>query len=81
MDAPQLLFTAGRIGKLTLKNRLVMAPMVRNYADERGCMTPRYLAHVQRIARGGVGAIILEASSVCHDGRGFPISWDCMMTV
>ncbi len=71
MDAPQLLFTTGRIGRLTLKNRLVMAPMVRNYADEHGRMTPRYLAHLQCIARGGVGTMILEASFVDLDGRGF----------
>jgi 2,4-dienoyl-CoA reductase-like NADH-dependent reductase (Old Yellow Enzyme family)/thioredoxin reductase len=66
-----LLFSPGRIGRLTLKNRLLMAPMVRNYADERGQMTSRYLAHLERIARGGVGAIILEASFVSPEGRGF----------
>jgi len=71
MDTPLLLFSTGKIGRLTLKNRLLMAPMVRNYADERGHMTPRYLAHLQRIACGGVGAMILEASYVSRDGRGF----------
>ncbi len=71
MDSPQLLFSTGKIGGLTLKNRLLMAPMVRNYADERGRLTPRYLAHIQRIAQGGVGAMILEASFVSRDSRGF----------
>lgn len=71
MDAPRLLFTTGRIGRLTLKNRIIMAPMVRNYADEQGRMTPRYLAHIERIVQGGVGAIILEASFVSPEGRGF----------
>ena len=80
MDAPQLLFSTGKIGSLTLKNRLIMAPMVRNYADEHGRMTPRYLAHLERIARGGVGAMILEASFVSPEGRGFAMSWGCMMT-
>lgn len=70
MDTP-LLSTPGRIGGLTLKNRLVMAPMVRNYADERGRMSERYLAHLARIARGGVAAMILEASFVTPEGRGF----------
>jgi len=71
MDTPKLLFSPGRIGKLALKNRLIMAPMVRNYADEQGRMTPRYLAHLERIARGGVGTMILEASFVSPEGRGF----------
>ena len=71
MDMPKLLFTPGRLGRLELKNRLVMAPMVRNYADEQGRMTERYLAHLARIAQGGVGAMILEASFVSPEGRGF----------
>jgi 2,4-dienoyl-CoA reductase-like NADH-dependent reductase (Old Yellow Enzyme family) len=49
--AVQLLFTPGHLGRLTVKNRLIMAPMVRKDADEQGCMTPRYLAHLERIAR------------------------------
>lgn len=70
MHSP-LLATPGRIGGLTLKNRLLMAPMVRNYADEHGRMSERYLAHLARIARGGVAAMILEASFVSPEGRGF----------
>jgi 2,4-dienoyl-CoA reductase-like NADH-dependent reductase (Old Yellow Enzyme family)/thioredoxin reductase len=71
MEPTKLLFTPGHIGKMALKNRVVMAPMVRNYADEQGRMTPRYLAHLGRIAKGGVGAMILEASFVSPEGRGF----------
>ena len=70
-EITRLLFAPGRIGKMTLKNRVIMAPMVRNYADEQGRMTPRYLAHLERIAQGGVGAMILEASFVSPEGRGF----------
>ena len=71
MDNPRLLFTPWRLGTLELKNRLIMAPMVRNYADDQGRMTDRYLAHLERIAGGGVGAIILEAAFVSPEGRGF----------
>lgn len=71
METSSVLFTPGHIGKLTLKNRLIMAPMVRNYADEHGHMTERYLAHLERIAQGGVGTMILEASFVSPEGRGF----------
>ncbi len=71
METTRLLATPGHIGKMALKNRLIMAPMVRNYADEQGRITPRYLAHLERIAKGGVGAMILEASFVSPEGRGF----------
>ena len=65
------LFSTGKIGTLKTKNRVVMPPMVRNYADERGLVTPRYVAHIERVARGGVGTIILEASFIRQDGKGF----------
>ena len=66
-----LLFSPGNIGTLETKNRVVMPPMVRNYADERGLVTPRYVAHIERVARGGVGTIIPEASFIRQDGKGF----------
>ncbi len=56
---------------MKLKNRLVMPPMVRNYADAKGRVTQRYVDHIARVAEGGVGSIILEASFVSPDGRGF----------
>jgi len=65
------LFSPGKIGRMTVKNRLFMAPMVRNYATDDGLATPRYLAHIARIARGGVGGMILEASYISQDGKGF----------
>ncbi len=65
------LFSAGIIGKLSVKNRLVMPPMVRNYADTNGFVTDRYVAHIQNIAKGGVGTIILEASFISPEGKGF----------
>ena len=80
METAKLLFTPGYIGKMELKNRVVMAPMVRNYADDQGRMTPRYLAHLERIAKGGVAAMILEATFVSPEGRGFRHSWDCILT-
>ena len=65
------LFSPGTIGTLEIKNRVVMPPMVRNYADERGLVTPKYIAHIERVTRGGVGTIILEASYIRSDGKGF----------
>jgi len=65
------LFSSGKIGTLETKNRVVMPPMVRNYADEKGFVTPKYIANIERVARGGVGTIILEASFIRQDGKGF----------
>lgn len=65
------IFSAGRIGGLKLKNRLVMPPMVRNYADAKGLVTNRYIDHIERIAQGGTGMLILEASYVNSEGKGF----------
>lgn len=65
------LFSRGRIGTLELKNRLVMPPMVRNYANSDGLVTQRYVDHVARVAKGGVGMMILEASFISQEGKGF----------
>lgn len=66
-----VMFSPGRIGKLVLKNRLLMPPMVLNYADADGKVNRRYVDHIERVARGGVGGIILEASFIRQDGKGF----------
>jgi len=65
------IFAEGRIGALTTPNRLVMAPMVRNYAETNGAANKRYEAHIRRIAAGGTGTLILEATFVSPEGRGF----------
>jgi len=70
MKYPKL-FSKAKIGTLKLKNRLVMPPMVRNYADSSGKATDRYVEHVNRIAFGGVGLMVLEASFISPEGRGF----------
>ncbi|MCX6780891.1 MAG: FAD-dependent oxidoreductase [Candidatus Magasanikbacteria bacterium] len=66
-----LLFSRGAIGTLKTKNRLVMPPMVRNYANADGTVSQRYVDHIKSIAAGGVGTLILEASFVRPEGRGF----------
>lgn len=57
--------TIGRgMRKLTLKNRMVMAPMVTCFADSHGEVTQRLVDyHIER-AKGGVGTIITEAMDV-----------------
>ncbi|NLV34927.1 MAG: FAD-dependent oxidoreductase [Clostridiaceae bacterium] len=62
----------GKIGKLELRNRIVMAPMVTNYCDHDGHVTERFKAYHEARAKGGVGLIIIEATYVTPSGRGFP---------
>jgi len=56
------LFEPGRIGNLTLKNRLVLEPIGTRYADSRGHVTERYLAYIEERAKGGIALITMEAS-------------------
>jgi len=65
------LFKTKKFGKLKVKNRLVMPPMVRNYAEKDGRSNSRYLKHIESIAAGGVGTMILEASYISEEGKGF----------
>lgn len=57
------LLSRGHIGQLWLKNRVVMAPINTNLADA-GMVSERLIAYLQARARGGVGLIIVEASTV-----------------
>ena len=63
------LFEPARIGTLEVKNRLIMAPIEKNYADPLGCMTQRYIDYLVERARGGVGLILVESMYVDPVGR------------
>jgi 2,4-dienoyl-CoA reductase-like NADH-dependent reductase (Old Yellow Enzyme family)/thioredoxin reductase len=58
------LFSARKIGRLTLKNRIIMAPIDTNLADEKGYVTDALLAFYDRRAAGGTAMIIVENSQV-----------------
>lgn len=63
------LFTPVRIGRLTLPNRLVMAPMTRSRADDDGI--PGELATVYYAQRAGAGLIISEGVFPSAIGKGY----------
>ncbi|NLO47908.1 MAG: FAD-dependent oxidoreductase [Clostridiales bacterium] len=65
------LFEPISIGKLNLKNRLVIGPMEVLYCTENGTVTDRYLKYVEARAKGGWGLIICEAQAVTEDARAF----------
>lgn len=64
------LFDPIAIGDLTLSNRIVMAPMTRNRADEQ--LVPPPIAVKYYSQRASAGLIITEASQVSPDGVGYP---------
>ena len=64
-----LLSKPGRIGRLRVKNRVVMAPMGTNYSTTDGLSTERDKLYYAERARGGVGMIMTEAMVVTEHAR------------
>lgn len=64
-----LSFEKSNIGKLELRNHIVMAPMCMNSADEAGHVKNFHIIHYGNAAIGGVGLIIVEATAVLPEGR------------
>lgn len=66
-----LLFTPGKIGTLTLQNRLVRSATAERMADADGRPLPKMKALYDELVRGGVGLIItghiyVHPSGKCH---------------
>ncbi len=72
------LFEPGRIGKLELKNRIIMAPMGTASHDPNGFIQDRTIDYYVARARGGVGLIICQSSQAMRIGRspGRAGAWD-----
>jgi NADPH2 dehydrogenase len=64
-----LLFEPFSVRNITLKNRIVMAPMCMYEANEDGFVRPFHVVHYASRAMGGVGCILLEATAVHPQGR------------
>ncbi|MDO8459170.1 MAG: alkene reductase [Burkholderiaceae bacterium] len=64
------LFTPFTLGFLTLANRMVMAPMTRNRADQTGVATPLMADYYAQRAEAGL--IISESVPVSAQGVGYP---------
>src|SRR5581483_704091 len=58
------------VGPMRLRNRIMMAPMERNYGNPDGSPSERTIAHYARVAAGGVGWIDVESTFVDPVGRG-----------
>jgi len=57
------LFSPGRIGGMTLRNRIVMAAMGTNFAAQDGYCNERLIAYYEDRAKGGAGLLVLETSA------------------
>lgn len=68
----QNIFKEGKIGDLTLKNRIVMPPMGTNLAGVEGEVTDHLIAYYEERAKGGTGLIIIEFTCIDYEyGKGF----------
>lgn len=63
------LFEATKIRDVSLKNRVVMAPMCMYKANEDGKVQPFHIIHYGSRAVGQVGLIMIEATAVLPEGR------------
>lgn len=60
----------GQIGSLTIRNRISLSPMEKNWADRLGNPTQRYIDYLALRAKHGVGMMNFEATYVDPRGRG-----------
>lgn len=70
MNAFSELFRPGRINRLKIDNRIVMAAIGSKLADEEGYVTDRAIDYYVERAKGGVGLIIVKFTSVTANARG-----------
>ena len=67
------LLQPGRIGKLELRNRIVMAPMGSNFAETDGTCGERIQAYYEERAKGGAGLLTMGVCGVAFPhGTGEP---------
>lgn len=67
--AEMLLFQPFSLGPLQLRNRLVMAPCGSNTASDEGFPTELQVDYYRQRAQGGLGLIIVEATTVNYERR------------
>jgi 2,4-dienoyl-CoA reductase-like NADH-dependent reductase (Old Yellow Enzyme family) len=68
-DLKAALFNPLQFASITARNRVVMAPMVTNFASSFDEVTDHQVAYYAERARGGVSTIVVEASPISNRGR------------
>ncbi|MBU1256052.1 NADH oxidase, partial [Patescibacteria group bacterium] len=83
MNQLPYLFRPIKIKSMEVKNRLVMAPMGTNLASQQGEATPSLISYYAARARGGVGLIITDdttvTSSAIYHPNGLRLHEDCLV--
>ena len=64
------IFTQGRIGSLSLRNRVIRAGCFEGMCQQ-GQVTDALIEHHRRLAAGGIAMTTIAYCSVSHDGRAF----------
>lgn len=62
------LFSPFSLGQLTLKNRIVIAPMCQ-YSADHGKATDWHMIHLGNMIISGAGLLIIEATAITPEGR------------
>lgn len=60
------LLRPGRIGRMELRNRIVMAPMGSNFAESDGSCGERIQAYYEARAEGGAGLLIMGVCAIAY---------------
>ena len=63
------LFEPGKMGKVELKNRIIMAPCGTHYSTHYGLISDQQLAYYGERAKGGAGLIVIEGASCRKIGK------------
>ena len=66
---PSALFAPLTVGGLSLRNRIVIAPMCQYSADGAGNATDWHLIHLGNLALSGAALLVIEATAVTPEGR------------
>jgi dimethylglycine catabolism A len=69
MSGMNVLLTPGRIGDMTIRNRVIMAPMTTRLADDSGFITENIIDYYMARVRGGVGLVTVEMAAPTRAGR------------
>ena len=70
---PLMLDTPFQLGSRLLRNRIMTAPMEKNFCRPDGRVSDHYISYAQDRAAGGVAVVGTEAAFVRPDGKGRPL--------